>query len=1768
MATLPKCSARWPRFVVLPDCFYAAGLATGTFIEILDKDNATNALVDAATAKAAGLAKTNRSEITNLCAALPITTRAHAGMQVHIRVDASWQDAGKKASKGEDAPAEPFYVAGVLVSLDVESTGQTKKKAAPASTMLITSLALEANQAEPRSDDFVFQWQGLHSPSLFKAADKVLLQEIEQTCLSLQVGQSASAHGDFVRVPTERVYPVLGEPAEDFAAGAAYWSAATKLRLKQQGPHFDWIGRLVPGDGDEGYWFQFDNATDKFIVVTAQVAASLLLEPSFDHYRPGQVLMVVHTAATGAEPLDVAQRHVWRRATVVESCAPSRFIVQPTLAMSTALGDGGGAAASSACEHTVEVDLNTASHFIPCIDTVVEFTGLLQGHLSRLAAATTHVYDGLTGKQRTVAEQMVALTLTDTRTPFEDQPCFTPDATHKACFARLACMPAGSFFVRKSSSVENAFTIDWKPKGAHVRESVAKSVRVLPGPDGGYVVGAHTYATIEEYCIADSRFQYPLGIADLEKYGGVDRSNTLAASPPGLAHITHFADVADAKGLAAALGSAQAFPRAHGHQAQCLLVRAPAGSGKTWLTQQVVHMMCTNALDRLSGSEVAAGGAPDVYVPYLVTMSTLANLWRRKLAAGIDPGDQCGGDVLEWFIRATHGNKPKEIALLLDLYHSQRLVLILDGLDEAVDLWSAIKKFVVEAMALGGHRCVLTTRPEGVAVLEPETWKSFAVFTLQPYSPEQQRAVLENQLSGSTKEFVEAVLNFSAAEHEMDVLHGQVDEAQADALFALPELCAQADMCQVTRDPGTDAIRPVASYAELAAMVQRASLAMDAVVQELAEKMGVAVTRTKANFAAQGYQGFLIASPKTQESIERKAARKYQPDIDAGKRPGSRYAWVFDAVRMSLAMQDSLLDALAALSCCDSIELVRVKNYFAHLDPTHLRRLGVTVKLDIGDGLHHLCEVQLMHSRVFEFKAERRDLMHRPYETLRGIFGASINSQLDSTTGWMALTDRIQQWSVFIQEPVLMSLLVAVLDDFDFEDPRIELLPKVRADLYSKAIQGIAARRARAAAQGGEQEQAATTLAPMLLAGLRKVAFANHFGSAEGRRIFTGSDVQATLARAPAPEQQHMASALVACFAADLSNAYRVPTLRILEEGRPGSSTATDAGNGPGVAHLADWALSSVTLQSVHLSLQEFLAAEQLCAALQQDDGGSLESERAMLSMSTGEEVLALLQNQRHAVLLGMAAELRCAHHLFARWASNSGCINLAGQSPRVAALLVKMLAAVDSPTAALGEQLSLSGNGLTGRDLESFAPGLRVNPQLRGLDVSGNELRGLAAAGAFDALFGTPDCMVERLDVSRNASLGAAVGGLLAYVPQSRLTELSLAGCGLPTPAAQTLAELVSDPSCRLVALDVSDNPSGGPGSPSVVAIADALGSNRSLRRVNMNDMAGVTDADGALAAIASLTERNRGITHFAMRGTRLVAAMRLRACGATGKIAGLAAKRTGGGKLPGGKGAEAVCKMLCKMATQNIVLAECNFGGIGLPGRLADSIKSAWARAPQPPPRGPRDPGSMLLHPPRSVFELRGAEFGHANGFYRLRARKDHPHATRVAAGTLSYIKIDNDGPLHDTDGHGHRIHVGQRDTLHETADPTARGYQGFLTPAEAEQRQEPISSGRDRKQPIQSWFEVDGDTVTWGQRDTGMDLYGGEDLGPPPTPSNRYWAVYEDVAPYTLISAASQLTPRALVNLEALRPFQRTLATNAGETSQLPLAGWSNGVTIEML
>ena len=119
-------------------------------------------------------------------------------------------------------------------------------------------------------------------------------------------------------------------------------------------------------------------------------------------------------------------------------------------------------------------------------------------------------------------------------------------------------------------------------------------------------------------------------------------------------------------------------------------------------------------------------------------------------------------------------------------YHSKRLLLILDGLDEAPHLKGLIKSFVLTSLVAGSHRVLLTSRKEGVdADLEGF---GFTVLSLKAYSEAQQKKVLTNQSTEYGRDFMEHLLEFSTGLRMMDALvEKPTDETDSNYKTALED---------------------------------------------------------------------------------------------------------------------------------------------------------------------------------------------------------------------------------------------------------------------------------------------------------------------------------------------------------------------------------------------------------------------------------------------------------------------------------------------------------------------------------------------------------------------------------------------------------------------------------------------------------------------------------------------------------------------------------------------------------------------------------------------------------------------------------------------------------------------------------------------------------------------------------------------------------------------------------------------------------------------
>jgi hypothetical protein len=114
--------------------------------------------------------------------------------------------------------------------------------------------------------------------------------------------------------------------------------------------------------------------------------------------------------------------------------------------------------------------------------------------------------------------------------------------------------------------------------------------------------------------------------------------------------------------------------------------------------------------------------------------------------------------------------------------------------------------------------------------------------------------------------------------------------------------------------------------------------------------------------------------------------------------------------------EDQMLRFIEGVRACPELEIVQLKNYFAKLGPTHYRRIGLNVRVKLGDGGSHVAEIQV-HQRDIERNAPD----HKVYEYFRTLFVGAFDKTMDE---WIALEARMQHLDAVMRVPVLMSLLI------------------------------------------------------------------------------------------------------------------------------------------------------------------------------------------------------------------------------------------------------------------------------------------------------------------------------------------------------------------------------------------------------------------------------------------------------------------------------------------------------------------------------------------------------------------------------------------------------------------------------------------------------------------------------------------------------------------------------------------------------------------------
>ena len=176
------------------------------------------------------------------------------------------------------------------------------------------------------------------------------------------------------------------------------------------------------------------------------------------------------------------------------------------------------------------------------------------------------------------------------------------------------------------------------------------------------------------------------------------------------------------------------------------VVLAPPGQGKSLLAQMTAREVARNALELLDGQSTGVDALP---LPIVVPLNTLT----EGLAAHVSPDKAVRmrlRAVLEGLLygAAERENIGRSLEYLVKHAHEERVLLILDGLDEVIDeegLWAVLH-------VVSGWRCrvVLTSRPYGY---EGRNLPFDVVeYRLSPFSSGQVRAFVERWFQGEEGE--------------------------------------------------------------------------------------------------------------------------------------------------------------------------------------------------------------------------------------------------------------------------------------------------------------------------------------------------------------------------------------------------------------------------------------------------------------------------------------------------------------------------------------------------------------------------------------------------------------------------------------------------------------------------------------------------------------------------------------------------------------------------------------------------------------------------------------------------------------------------------------------------------------------------------------------------------------------------------------------------------------------------------------------------------
>jgi tetratricopeptide (TPR) repeat protein len=133
-----------------------------------------------------------------------------------------------------------------------------------------------------------------------------------------------------------------------------------------------------------------------------------------------------------------------------------------------------------------------------------------------------------------------------------------------------------------------------------------------------------------------------------------------------------------------------------------------------------------------------------------------------------------------------------------------------------------------------------------------------------------------------------------------------------------------------------------------------------------------------------------LAPLKGRERATAKANDDY-----SGRAAGPGEAWLFDIVRASVECETEaqIAAVVAQILASPNVEVIRLKNRFRNPTPAGFRDINMNIKVlmpEVGEGVYHICELQVHHADVKDFA--KKNHSHSHYEYFRVYFSGSVDA--------------------------------------------------------------------------------------------------------------------------------------------------------------------------------------------------------------------------------------------------------------------------------------------------------------------------------------------------------------------------------------------------------------------------------------------------------------------------------------------------------------------------------------------------------------------------------------------------------------------------------------------------------------------------------------------------------------------------------------------------------------------------------------------------------